>query len=67
VESHWIPVEHGDAIVLCSDGLYDMCSDREILQVFKNDVHSKDIASQTVEMALKNGGEDNVTSMIVSF
>ena len=29
VESHWIPIEHGDFILLCSDGLYDMCSDRE--------------------------------------
>lgn len=54
----------GGKILLCSDGLYDMCSKDEIREVLLN--HKKDnTALELVETAIKNGGTDNVTCIVV--
>lgn len=55
--------EIGDKLLLCSDGLYDMCSDEEICRLMARD--SGDACLDLVEAALNNGGEDNVTCMII--
>jgi serine/threonine protein phosphatase PrpC len=42
-ETQWLPLTAGDSILLCSDGLYDMCGNGEIgagdmfLRLYKND------------------------------
>lgn len=33
IESQWIPLRPGDKVLICSDGLYDMCSDQEMRQI----------------------------------
>lgn len=51
-------------ILLCSDGLTDMCKDEEIcwcLTKYGDDF----VAQHLVELALKNGGKDNVTCMVI--
>ena len=53
------------SILICSDGLTDMCCDEEIADILseKNDNH----ADALVDKALQNGGVDNVTCIVISF
>ncbi len=53
----------GGALLLCSDGLYDMCTDAEIAETMSDP--SDGCAHRLVERALKNGGRDNITCMVI--
>ena len=66
VEGQWVPVEPKDRVLLCSDGLYDMCSDRKIADILMVG-DGKQIARTLVEAAIENGGMDNVTCIVVTF
>lgn len=57
-----IKVEPGIFILLCSDGLHDMVSTREMWEILKN---SPDPAQDLVAAALRNGGYDNVTPVVI--
>jgi protein phosphatase len=59
------PAEAGDVYLLCSDGLYGLVSEREILAILRES--SLDEASQSL-IALSNdrGGNDNITLILVS-
>ncbi|RMG42036.1 MAG: Stp1/IreP family PP2C-type Ser/Thr phosphatase [Candidatus Dadabacteria bacterium] len=55
----------GDIFVLCSDGLYNMVSDREIKEIVEN--HSLDDATQElIKLANQRGGTDNITLILIS-
>lgn len=67
VESGWIPGKPGDRLLLCSDGLYDMCTDQQILEILSQ---SSDVFCNTkalVSAARDNGGVDNVTCVLVAY
>ena len=66
-ESRWIPVQTGDCILLCSDGLYGMCRDREILQVLLRKSEPKQMAADLVSLARERGGADNITCICMVF
>ena len=53
----------GDRILLCSDGLYDMCTDDEISEIMSK--NSKTTSLKLVNRALENGGSDNITCMVI--
>lgn len=53
----------GDKLLICSDGLYDMCDDVTILEILSK--KSKTISYELVDMALNNGGIDNVTCLVI--
>ncbi|MDO9089011.1 MAG: serine/threonine-protein phosphatase [Burkholderiaceae bacterium] len=57
-----ITLQHGDKIMLCSDGLWGSLSDAEIVRVLSRQVVSEAVP-EMVEQALRKGGErsDNVT------
>ncbi|MDE5619906.1 MAG: protein phosphatase 2C domain-containing protein [Ruminococcus sp.] len=58
------PFEFGDGkILICSDGLTDMCSDDEIAEILSSD--SENYAEVLVKKALDNGGQDNVTCIVI--
>ena len=58
-------IERGDTFLLCSDGLYDMLSDIEIKDILLSLPGLQDRCSRLVETALKMGGKDNVTVMVI--
>ena len=64
-ESEWIPVVHGDQILLCSDGLSDMCSDNAISYVIQRNKSVQETAMDLVSLAKENGGEDNITCVLI--
>lgn len=49
-----------DEFLLCSDGLYGMVNDEQICQIMQTE-KTEDIVNTCLSMALKNGGDDNVT------
>lgn len=67
MESEWFSADPGDLILLCSDGLYDMCSDREITDILSNHTEASRCAAALVEAAVSHGGEDNITCICLQF
>lgn len=67
VESHWIPIQAGDCVLLCSDGLYDMCTNEEIASVLWDNGTIEEKTALLVRKAISAGGEDNITCAVVSF
>ena len=54
----------GDTLVLCSDGLYSLVSDREMEELIRQ--YSPQLAcSRLVELARARGGYDNITLAII--
>jgi protein phosphatase len=60
-----IPVKRGLKLLLCSDGLSDMCSREEILAALQSG--GENTARKLVNLALENGGRDNVTCIVMEF
>jgi PPM family protein phosphatase len=56
-----------DVLLLCTDGLNTMISEQDIAGALASDTSAADIARQLVRAALKAGGEDNVTAVVVRF
>ena len=67
VESLWIPIEKGDCVLLCSDGLYDMCANDEIAKILWGGDAIKRKVTSLIDKARTRGGEDNITCVLVEF
>lgn len=65
VESDWTAVKPGDCVLLCSDGLYDMCNHEEIHRILEEERSVDGKAAALVQRAISNGGEDNITCVVV--
>jgi PPM family protein phosphatase len=62
VDAFTVSAAEGDIFLLCSDGLTDMVSDEDILEVLER--HRSDLdraAKALVSAANRGGGEDNIT------
>jgi serine/threonine protein phosphatase PrpC len=57
------PVEEGDALVLCSDGLCGMVSDKEITSIVEN-FGPQESVYRLIECANEQGGVDNITAIV---
>lgn len=58
-------VADGDRLLLCSDGLSGMVRDEQIEQIMRRNRDPQHCADQLVEAALRAGGFDNVTVIVV--
>ena len=65
LESKWNELLEGDKILVCSDGLYDMCSDTVIYETFKKGLQAEELTEEFVKCALEHGGKDNVTALVL--
>lgn len=66
VAPHPVLPQKGDIFLLCSDGLCGMTTDSAIEQTMKS-MEAKEAASSLIELALANGGKDNITITLISF
>jgi protein phosphatase len=66
-ESQWYAIFPKDLVLLCSDGLYDMCSDQEILKILTAPGSPEEKARNLVSMANSAGGHDNITCLLAMF
>jgi protein phosphatase len=66
VDTQAVVLRHGDVLLLCSDGLYDLVENEMIQQVLldsRNDL--KNAAHNLIDLANAKGGEDNITVVLV--
>jgi protein phosphatase len=54
-----------DRYILCSDGLYGQVSDQEILNAVKSSKDPQAVSELLLNTALENGGEDNITVLVI--
>jgi protein phosphatase len=55
----------GETLLLCSDGLTGMVPDDQILSIYIQASNLQGAVDGLVSRAIKNGGEDNVTVVLV--
>ncbi len=67
VELHKLPLEAGDRLLLCSDGLTEMLSEGEILGILQAEEDSEAACERLVARANEEGGKDNVTVVVARF
>lgn len=60
-----LPLQSGDAFLLCSDGLYDLVPDDEIGLALRS-FPPADASARLVQLAKGRGGHDNITVAVVS-
>ena len=60
-----VPVEKGDKVLLCSDGLYDEVDDDTILSTLNRASDMTQCAEELVALANDNGGNDNISVICV--
>ncbi|HEV3301416.1 MAG TPA: protein phosphatase 2C domain-containing protein [Planctomycetaceae bacterium] len=59
-----VPLEDGDRLLLCTDGLSDLVSDSEIADEIVRAGHPQAACDALIELALARGGKDNVTVVL---
>ncbi|CAL62743.1 Putative protein serine/threonine phosphatase [Herminiimonas arsenicoxydans] len=65
VEVNDYPTENDDIYLLCSDGLSDMLSHEQMIDILKSNYSDLDLSCRTlVEAANNNGGRDNISVIL---
>lgn len=58
------PISPGEMYILCSDGLWEVVRNEQIVEILLKDTSLEDKAKELVEVALSNGSDDNITVCI---
>ncbi|MGH2806463.1 MAG: Stp1/IreP family PP2C-type Ser/Thr phosphatase [Actinomycetota bacterium] len=67
VDTSSLPVQEGDRILICSDGLTSMIDAGDISDVLSSVDDPQQAVDRLVDLANDAGGEDNVTTVIIDF
>jgi protein phosphatase len=60
----FFPLEHGDTLLLCTDGLTKHVSDSRIEEILGNASDAETSCRSLIDLALSEGGSDNVTAVV---
>jgi protein phosphatase len=60
-----LPIQEGDRIMVCSDGLNGELSDDHMFRILSTVAHPQDAVDALIQAALRSGGRDNVTVIVV--
>ena len=61
----WLPLEVGDILLFCSDGLSGYVSDEEILNCLLKADGAESACQELIRLANLKGGEDNISVIVV--
>ncbi len=64
VEFDYVCINEGDALILCTDGLSGMISDERILEIYSTSDFDT-LADRYINEANNNGGNDNITVVVM--
>ncbi|HEY0430766.1 MAG TPA: protein phosphatase 2C domain-containing protein [Pyrinomonadaceae bacterium] len=67
VKVRHLPLLNNDLLLLCTDGLTEMVDEEEIAGVLIRDQSAQDACQKLVELALEQGGQDNVTVLLAKY
>lgn len=66
VDLFTVPLQEGDKLLLCSDGLWDMVRDPKIEDLIKSPTPNPSVTSDSlIQAAYEGGGEDNVSVIVI--
>jgi PPM family protein phosphatase len=60
-----LPLESGDILLLCSDGLTREVPEEKIAEILRGDASVENLCQQLINAALDAGAHDNVTAILV--
>ncbi|MFC1650240.1 PP2C family protein-serine/threonine phosphatase [Candidatus Latescibacterota bacterium] len=63
----WHDIAHGDTILLCSDGLWEMVHEDLILAIVNSSPDLEDACKRLITAANNSGGADNITAITARF
>jgi PPM family protein phosphatase len=58
-------LQPNDTLLLCSDGLWEMVRHDDLLKVLSEQISPQIICEKLIALANENGGEDNITAVVV--
>src|SRR3954469_16659687 len=64
---HRVHLNDGDQVMLCTDGLTEMVDDETIADTLRTAKSADEACRTLVDLALKNGGKDNITVVIAQY
>jgi protein phosphatase len=67
VKVTYVRVNQGDRILVCSDGLYNMVPEADLLEIAGRGDGLSDNCKALIEKANANGGTDNITVILAEF
>ena len=63
---YWLlPLEDGDRMLVCSDGLNGELSDEQIGGILQSEADPQAAVDELIQAALRSGGRDNITAIVV--
>lgn len=62
-----IPLNHGDTVLLCSDGLSGRVRAEEMLDIVTKGATLREACEALIQLANDRGGEDNITVVLAQF
>ncbi len=66
IDSFTVPLQIGDILLLCSDGLWEMVRDHEIEMIIRSSYpYPSQISTMLIQAALNRGGKDNISVVVV--
>ncbi|MGP0222595.1 MULTISPECIES: PP2C family protein-serine/threonine phosphatase [unclassified Paenarthrobacter] len=60
-----LPIQEGDRVMVCSDGLNGELTDEHLFRILSTVAHPQDAVDALIQAALRSGGRDNVTVIVV--
>jgi protein phosphatase len=61
-----VTLDPGDSLLLCCDGLWEMVEDDQIRRIVLDSRDPQEACRQLIDTANANGGDDNITCVLVS-
>lgn len=58
-------LQPGDTLLLCSDGLWEMVRRQDLISILQQEDDPQQICNRLIDAANANGGEDNITAVVV--